>query len=195
MTAPRPTTIPPQGRAAKAAALHRASVPVIDTERLRLRAPRIEDLPLWTARYTGPDAVYIGGTFDDPECVAWEEFAYYTGAWMLYGHGLWTAERRADEAAIGFVHLAVEWDDWEIELGWQLIPKARGQGYGAEMARAARAFGLEMLDTFVSYIDPENAPSNRLAERIGAHRDTAVEARIAAMEGDGVNVWRHGVAP
>lgn len=174
--------------------MHSASVPVLETARLRLRAPRVADLSAWTLQYTAPEAEYLGGPFDDPECTAWEEFAYYTGAWMLYGHGLWTAERTDDGAVVGFVHLAIEWDDWEPELGWHLIPEARGQGYAQEMASAVQAFGLELLETFVSYVDPRNAPSNALAKRVGARRDAAVEARIKSVDGEVVNVWRHGEA-
>ena len=48
MTGPRCTQAP-HGAAANAAAIHRASVPVIETARLRLRAPSLDDLPDWTA--------------------------------------------------------------------------------------------------------------------------------------------------
>jgi RimJ/RimL family protein N-acetyltransferase len=83
---------PPTGPAAEAAAFTCACVPVLETERLRLRAPRVADLPLWLPLYSGPEAVQMGGPFEDPDATAWEEFAYYTGCWMLYGHGLWTIE-------------------------------------------------------------------------------------------------------
>jgi len=133
----------------------------------------------------------MGGPFEDPEATAWEEFAYYTGCWMLYGHGLWTIERRDTSAAIGFAHLAIEYDDWEPELGWHLIPEARGQGYATEAARAARHWGFGILPTFVSYVDPRNTASNRVAERLGATRDHEVEAQIVAAGDRPTHVWRH----
>jgi RimJ/RimL family protein N-acetyltransferase len=184
--------VPPSGRAADAAAFTAACVPVLTTERLRLRAPRVADLPLWLPLYSGPHAVHMGGPFDDPHATGWEEFAYYAGCWMLYGHGLWTVERRDTGAAIGFVHLAIEWDDREPELGWHLIPEARGNGFATEAARAARDWGFGLLPTFVSYVDPANAASNRVAERLGATRDAKAEAAILSDDGEPVHVWRHG---
>ncbi len=188
---PRRCTLPPKGAAAEAAAMHRASVPELETERLRLRAPRVADLPLWLPLYSGPRAVQMGGPFEDPDATAWEEFAYYTGCWMLYGHGLWTVERRDTGAAVGFVHLAIEWDDWEPELGWHLTPEARGQGFASEAARAARDWGFGVLETFVSYVHPDNAPSNRVAERLGATRDRSAEAALIEAGEGPTHVWRH----
>ncbi|MEM1315882.1 MAG: GNAT family N-acetyltransferase, partial [Pseudomonadota bacterium] len=62
---------------------------------------------------------------------------------------------------------------------------ARGQGFAAEAAAAARDQGLAMLDGLVSYIDADNAPSSRLARRLGAVLDRADSLRL------GVDVWRH----
>jgi RimJ/RimL family protein N-acetyltransferase len=182
---------PPTGPAAEAAAFAAACVPVLETERLRLRAPRVADLPLWLPLYSGPRAVQMGGPFENPDATAWEEFAYYTGCWMLYGHGLWTIELRSTPAAIGFVHLAIEYDDVEPELGWHLSPDARGNGYATEAARAARNWGFTLLPTFVSYVHPDNATSNRVAERLGAIRDLDAEAAIYARDGAPIHVWRH----
>ena len=191
MTAPRCTQAP-QRAAAEAAKLHRGSVPVLETDRLRLRAPIIEDLPAWTAIFEGRDAKHIGGPFEDPAATAWEEFAYYTGCWMLYGHGLWSIERKSDAAHVGFIHLAIEWDDWEPELGWHLNSDARGQGFATEAGHAAVAFGRDLLGTFVSYIHPENTASQGVAKRLGARRDPEMERKIEAVEGDPTQVWRHG---
>jgi RimJ/RimL family protein N-acetyltransferase len=183
---------PPNGPAAEAAAFAAATVPVLETERLRLRAPRVADLSLWTPLYSGPRAVQMGGPFENPEATAWEEFAYYTGCWILYGHGLWTVDRKDSSSAIGFVHLAIEWDDREPELGWHLTPEARGQGFATEAARAARDWGLGLLPTFVSYVHPENAASNRVAERLGARRDPEAETALRAGGERPTHVWRHG---
>lgn len=184
-------TRPPEGRAAAAAVLQTASVPELATERLRLRAPRVVDLPHWTPLFSEPRTIQMGGPFEDPDATAWEEFTYYTGCWMLYGHGLWTVERRADEQTVGFVHLAIEFEDFEPELGWHLTPQARGHGYATEAARAARDWGFTVLPTFVSYIHPENDLSQRVAARLNASRDPEAEAAIRAVAGDTPQVWRH----
>lgn len=53
--------------------------------------------------------------------------------------------------------------------------RGRGQGLAAEAAGAARAhaFGALGWTTAVSYVDPGNARSIALAERMGAIRDDA----------------------
>jgi RimJ/RimL family protein N-acetyltransferase len=179
-------TLPPTGPAAEAAAFQAACVPVLETARLRLRAPTLDDLPDWTRVFI--DAFAEPGDAPDRP---WAEFSYYTAGWMLHGHGLWTVERRSDCTRVGFVMVGLEWGDEEPELGYMTVPEHRGQGYATEAARAARNWGLRLLPTIVSYVDPGNAASNRIAERLGAERDTAAGARLAARDGEPVNVWRH----
>ena len=164
-------------------------MPVIETVRLRLRAPRIEDLTLWTEIFTGPGSTGIGGPYTPED--AWTEFSYYTAGWMLHGHGLWSVERLSDTVLLGFVHLGLEWDDDEPELGYLFGAHAQGQGYAREAAAAARDHGFDLLDTFVSYVDPANAPSNRLALALGATRDTVAEAAMRDISDDAPHVWRH----
>ncbi|MFW5655479.1 MAG: GNAT family N-acetyltransferase, partial [Roseicyclus sp.] len=162
-------------------------VPELHTERLRLRAPRLADLPAWTAIFAKPP-------FETAPDEAWTEFCCYTAGWLLHGHGLWSVDLRGDGRLAGFVLLGLEWDDVEPEPGWMFLPEHRGAGLASEAAGAARDHGLSMLGDggFVSYVDPENFPSNRLAERIGGRRDPAAEAALAAAPGARTHVWRHG---
>ena len=185
MTDPRCTQAP-HGAAANAAAMHRASVPVIETARLRLRAPHLDDLGDWTRIFLAAFAE----AGDGPE-QAWAEFSYYTAGWMLHGHGLWTVERLSDGARIGFVLVGLEWGDEEPELGYMILPEHGGHGYAAEAARAARDFGLGLLGDLVSYVDPANAASGSLAAKLGATRDGLAEDRLAARDGAAVQVWRY----
>ena len=185
---PRRCTLPPRGAAAAAAAAHRASVPELETERLRLRAPVLDDLPAWTEICAAwPTGAISAET-------AWEEFSYYTSGWMLHGHGLWAVELH-DGPLVGFVHVGLEWDDWEPELGWMLIAEHRGKGYATEAAQAAATYARDILPTFVSYIDPMNTASQRVAERLGARRDAQREAEIQRVDGHAAHVWRHGGDP
>ena len=68
--------------------------------------------------------------------------------------------------------------DWpETEIGWIMFEGGEGKGYAFEAAEAARTHVFETLgwDTAVSYIDPHNARSIALAERLGAVRDDSAE--------------------
>ena len=180
-------TVPPAGRAAEAAAACRAPVPVLVTERLRLRAPAMDDLPLWTE-------IFAAAPFDAAPDRAWAEFATYAAGWMLHGHGLWSVEARDTRTLLGFVLLGLEWGDAEPEIGWMFAPAHRGRGYATEAAAAVRDHALRLMSDggAVSYVAADNRPSRRVAERIGAWRDTSAEAALADP---GTEVWRHGARP
>lgn len=172
---------PPEGAAAAAAVRYRAALPVVETERLRLRPPVLEDCALWTQ---------VWMAYDDeltPEH-AWEEFCVYIAGWLLHGHGLWSVERRADGALIGFVLLGLEWEDFEPELGWAFASEARGQGYATEAARGARDYaeGLFAPGQIVTYVDVANTRSRRLAERLGATLEGPVPSEPDTL------IYRHG---
>jgi RimJ/RimL family protein N-acetyltransferase len=180
MTAPHETPIP--GPAAVLAAELAARLPQPVTPRLRLRAPRLGDAGPWADILTGPAGPHLGGPFTRDE--AFTEFAATVGLWLLRGHGLWTVEPRDGGAVLGFVLVGFEPGDREPELGMLFLPAAEGRGYAQEAATAARehAFGAAGLPALVSYIDPANQRSRRLAARLGAVPDGMI---------DGAEVWRH----
>lgn len=185
MTAPHERPIP--GPSADFAATLAAQLPVIETARLRLRAPRLSDFDAWAEIFCGPAGPHLGGPFDRDE--AFTEFAATCGTWLLRGYGLWTVEPKAGETVLGFVLIGFEPGDQEPELGYLFRPTAEGHGFATEAAAALRdhAFGAFGLDRLVSYIDPQNARSARVAERLGA---------VRASDFDGAQVWVHrGVAP
>lgn len=184
MTAPHERSIP--GPAADFAAMLGAQIPMIETARLRLRAPRLTDFDAWAEIFTGPAGRHMGGPFDRDD--AFTEFAATCGLWLLRGHGVWTVEPKAGGTALGFVLVGFEPGDQEPELGYLFRATAEGQGFATEAAAALRdhAFGALGMDRLVSYVDPENARSARVAERLGA---------VRAGDFDGSQVWVHqGVA-
>jgi len=180
MIAPHEIAIP--GPAASFAATLSGMLPEIETARLRLRAPRLEDFDAWAEIFTGPAAPHLGGPFDRNE--AFIEFLASCGTWLLRGHGPWTVEHKRSAGILGFVLLGFEPGDAEPELGYLFRPAAEGRGYATEAVQAARthAFTALGLARVVSYISPENAPSARLAHRVGAVQD--------GMH-DGSQVWVH----
>ncbi|SPH16635.1 hypothetical protein DEA8626_00145 [Defluviimonas aquaemixtae] len=173
----RPWEQPPTGAAADVAATLAAAIPVIETERLTLRAPRIGDFGAYAEIYMSDR--WPGHHAATREEV-WLDYCQMIAGWLLRGTGVMAIERREGGALLGFVILNHEYGDPELELGWVLTAEAEGRGYATEAARALRDDAAAMgLTELVSYIDPENARSVRVAERLGARRDKAAEAGIA----------------
>jgi RimJ/RimL family protein N-acetyltransferase len=158
-----------------------AAVPVLHTERLTLRAPRLADFAAYAAIACTDRGVHIGGPFTEED--AWADFCCMVANWLLRGHGNWVIETHAGKA-VGFVLIGFEPGDAEPELGWFLSEEAEGQGYATEAALAARdhAFAALGMDRLVSYIDPQNATSRLVAQRL----DATCEGEL-----DGSQVWVH----
>ncbi|TQV68079.1 GNAT family N-acetyltransferase [Denitrobaculum tricleocarpae] len=148
-------------------------IPRLETERLLLRVPEMKDWPDYAELMLSPRAVYMGGPFTTP--VAWGMFCHDLAQWQLFGHGALMIETRETGRCLGQVGINYGPLFPEHELGWILYEDAEGKGYACEAARALRnwAFEVRGLKTLVSYIDPENTRSRRLAERLGATLDPA----------------------
>ncbi len=160
----------PAGRAAEMAAGFAALIPVLETERLTLRAPVVADFAQYADIACSERGAGIGGPMSRDD--AWWDFTQLASNWMLHGHGGWTVVVRATGQTAGFVLLGLEPGDQDPELGYMLCASAEGHGYAAEAARAARDYGYRTLNlpVLVSYIFAGNARSVALAERLGAVR-------------------------
>jgi RimJ/RimL family protein N-acetyltransferase len=155
-------------------------VPVIETERLRLRGHRPQDFSNCAAMWADPLVTrYIGGKPLSEEDV-WARMLRYLGHWAWLGFGYWVVEEKATGSFAG----ELGFSDWkrEIEpslkgvpeLGWVLATPAHGKGYATEAARAAIAWGdsnivsaQPSLGNAVCIIHPEHVRSIRVAEKCG----------------------------
>lgn len=169
----RACLIPPTGKAADAVQSLVAPIPRIETERLVLRAPSLNDWPFLEPIWTSDRAKHIGGPFSAKE--GFEDFAMTVSSWLLRGFGSLTIEAKDDGAVLGLVLLGHEWWDLEPELGWLLTAKAEGKGIATEAATALRELGVELFGDggFVSYVASENLKSIAVAERLCAVPDPA----------------------
>ncbi|MEQ9257587.1 MAG: GNAT family protein [Roseovarius sp.] len=156
----------------------RLDIPRLETARLILRAPRVEEFEAFAALVASERAEHMYRLGRKP---AWKEFAAEMGHWPLFGFGPWHVERKSDGALLGAVSLLKHDHYPETEIGWHLFEGFEGHGYAEEAARAARdwAFTELGLETLVSYIDPANLRSIALAERLGAVRDTRAKGEDA----------------
>ncbi len=146
-------------------------VPQLETDRLRLRQPSMEDWPVFAELMLSQRAVYMGGPFTIDR--AWGIFCHGIALWQLMGYGSLSIEHRETGQCLGQIEINHGPLFPETELGWQLYSFAEGHGYAFEAALAMRqwAFEVRKLETLVSYIDPENLRSRKLAERLGAELD------------------------
>lgn len=167
-------------------AVLQVAVPVIGTERLILREPRVADLDAVAAFMASDRAGFVGGPLDRQQ--SWRSILVTLGHWLARGYGYWVVEERGTGAVAGRVGVHYHEVDWpEPELGWQIYEGFEGQGYAEEAARAARGAAARLgLGPLISLIDPANLRSQRLAQRLGARLE-----REMAFMGKPVQLWRH----
>ena len=152
----------------------RRMIPILETERLILREFRAADFEAFAAVYADEESArYIGGVSDRKD--AWRRMAVYAGHWQLRGYGEWILEGKADGLMKGWAGL---WnpEGWlEPEIGWALVPAARGQGFATEGAARARTYAYDVLGwtTAMSLVAMPNQASIAVAERLGARMERA----------------------
>ena len=149
--------------------------PVVETQRLRLRAHRADDLAACLPLWNDPIVTrFIGGRAHTLEEV-WQRVQRYVGSWVLLGHGFWVIEEKASGRLVGEIgimdakrEIDPPFGD-DLELGWALMPDAHGKGYASEALAAVLAWEREVFNgaCVVALIDPDNAPSIKLAEKYG----------------------------
>ncbi|WP_420470410.1 GNAT family N-acetyltransferase [Brevundimonas sp. FT23042] len=142
---------------------------MLHTERLILRPIALEDFPRWVEMMADPEASrFIGGV--QPAATAWRGFMTMAGAWSLTGIAMFSVIERETGLWLGRIG---PWrpEGWPgNEVGWGLHPDAQGKGYGVEAATATLDYAFDVLGwaDVIHCIDPDNTPSQRLAERVGS---------------------------
>ena len=165
----------------------------LETERLTLRPQRLDDLPFFVELYGDADVMrYIrSGEPMAAEAVR-DDVVRNIRRFELDGRGLLVVELREAATLIGEVDL-LPWDPEErrpgtvtelgdraeIELGWTFLPGYWGRGYATEAACALRDFAFAELahERLISLIEPGNAASIRVAEKIGARYERHIVTR------------------
>ena len=157
----------------------KVEIPTIRTERLVLTPPTEADYDGFASIVCSERGEYVGGPMTPRD--AWLDFAQLTASWTFRGYGGLSIRPAKGDTYLGTILVMQEFGDPEPELGWLLTDSAEGHGFAHEAAVAMRewAFAKTPLDTLVSYMDPRNARSIRLAERLGGLREPGPNGCIA----------------
>lgn len=148
--------------------------PTIETERLVLRAYRIEDFPHAAAAWADPEVVrYIGRPSTEEE--SWARFLRNIALWPMLGYGYWAATEKNTGRFLGDVGFADFKREIEPplkgvpEIGWVLARWSHGRGYATEAAQAALRWLESVLgpQRTVCIINDQNRASVRVAEKCG----------------------------
>lgn len=147
----------------------------LETERLTLLPPQPADLDDLVTMMA-PEAVrrHLG----DRPASHDDQFARLlrnAGSWALYGYGTFMLRRHGSAQIIGVAGVFHSWRgfghgmDDVPEAGWILAEPAWGQGLAGEAMRAVLAWfdAAHGPARIGCMIDPDNAPSLRLAARLG----------------------------
>lgn len=145
---------------------------ILETPRLRLRYPVLEDLEAYFALYRDPEmrryfpdgALTLEETREEVE-------------WYLNGHpehptlGLWATIHKESGQFIGRCGL-LPWTidgQFEVEIAYMIDKTFWGQGLGTEAARGIRDYAFEKLglNRLICLITPGNLASIRVAEHVG----------------------------
>jgi RimJ/RimL family protein N-acetyltransferase len=161
--------------------------PVLETERLLLRHFRESDFDAYAALLGDRKLMrYLGDGRPMARDEAWRNLALVVGHWELRGFGLWAAEEKETGRLAGRIGF-IQPEGWPgFEIGWLLGHAHQGRGLATEGARAALDYAFRELGRgmVISVIDPANAASIRVAERLGERF-----RRPAELGGRGVLIY------
>jgi ribosomal-protein-alanine N-acetyltransferase len=143
---------------------------ILETPRLRLRRTRHTDIPALMALWIDPEVMrYMGGPRE--ESTLRRAFGQAADDPLAEAYDLWPVEEKATGEVVGecgLISKEIEGMD-EIELVYVIAHSRWGLGYATEMASALKHHAFDTLGLWriVSLIDPENAGSRRVAEKVG----------------------------
>ncbi|MDE1992721.1 MAG: GNAT family N-acetyltransferase [Rhizobiaceae bacterium] len=153
-------------------------IPTLHTERLILRQHRLEEFEEYALFWKQEElSRYIGGEPSSRE-VSWSRILRYAGMWHYLGFGFFAIEERETGRFVGeagFLDLHREMNpstEGTLETGWGITPALQGKGYATEAVSAAIAWARKRFPgrRMTCIIDTENAPSLRVAEKVGFQR-------------------------
>lgn len=168
---------------------------VITTARLRLRPFTYDDAPFLVALLNDPDFLrHIGdrGVRTEADACAYLD-AGPLASYREHGYGLWCALRRDTGTPVGICGLLNRQTLPAPDVGYALLPSARGVGFAREAVAGVLAHARETLQLshVVAIVSPDNARSANVIASLGYQRTRLV---VAAPGADAVWLYEPAVA-
>ncbi|MEY4096219.1 MAG: hypothetical protein RLZZ53_3418 [Acidobacteriota bacterium] len=141
----------------------------IETSRLILRPPRLEDLDAWAEMMSDETtAKFIGGAVPRP--VSWRALMTMIGSWHALGFAMFSVIEKSSGRWVGRLGPWMP-EGWPgTEVGWAISRDCWGRGYATEGAIAATDWAFDHLgwSNVIHSIDPANVASQDVARRLGS---------------------------
>ena len=167
---------------------------VIETERLSLREMSEADAGFVLEVLNDPGFMRFVGdrgvrTVEEAARYVDERFAE---SYRQHGFGLWLVEAKEGGVPVGMCGLLKRRELNVVEVGYAFLPAFRGRGYAYEAAAAAMAYARETLGLprLYAIVNPDNAVSIRVLEKLGMKFERPV--RLTGEEAD-VDLYAAGL--
>lgn len=157
---------------------------VLTTERLRLRRFTYDDAAFLVTLLNDPDFLRnIGdrGVRTDEDARAYLDAGPFA-SYAEHGFGLWCCERLDTGAPIGICGLLRRDTLPHADVGYALLPSARGAGFAREAVAGVLRHAREVLQlpSVVAIVSPANERSMQVLESLGYERTELVVAAPGA---------------
>lgn len=142
---------------------------ILETERLSLRRWTWDDVAPTRAIYGDAEVTRFlrltARTEDEARVILKRRLDGYE----RYDFGLWAVEERATGQVVGSCGLIYLDGGPEIEVGYHFARASWGKGYATEAAAACVQYAFERLhlEHLLAVVNPANAASRRVLEKIG----------------------------
>lgn len=143
--------------------------PTLETPRLILRPPAVEDFPRWSDFMADAEtARFLGGV--QTKSQVWRTLCSVAGMWALSGEGMFSVIEKSTGLWLGRIGPLHPYDWPGREVGWSLHRDATGKGYAVEAAAATIDYAFDVLgwNDVIHCIAPENLASIAVATRLGS---------------------------
>jgi RimJ/RimL family protein N-acetyltransferase len=141
----------------------------LETPRLILRPPRMEDFDAWAEFLADEEAArFIGGP--QVRATAWRTFMGMCGCWHMTGIAMFSVIEKSSGEWVGRLG---PWfpEGWPAaEIGWGIARPHWGKGYASEGAAAAMDYAFDVLGwtETIHAIHEDNLASQTVAKKLGS---------------------------